>query len=120
MSNSEMAPSTEVSASNASDQALESQSSAHSSQKSSRKHKDIKELHAHDDPSSYENQMARKRILQKMLHEYQLAFEKEHGRPIKSTIDVAPLKNEYAEYKVIFAYLIQLLRKRLATDKNDF
>jgi hypothetical protein len=59
-------------------------------------------IKAHKDPNSIENQTARKRVLQKILHDYQTTFEKEHGRPIKSTADVGPLKNEYAEYKVTF------------------
>jgi hypothetical protein len=85
--------------SNNSEQALESQNSSH---KSSIKIKETPLLKAQEDLKSIESQTARKRVLQKILHNYQITFEKEHGRPIKSAADVGPLKNEYAEYKVLF------------------
>ncbi|KAJ3270146.1 hypothetical protein HDV01_000531 [Terramyces sp. JEL0728] len=44
---------------------------------------------------------ARKRELQEKIHQYQEEFQTINGHPIQTPKDIEPLKEEYAEYKMI-------------------
>jgi len=51
---------------------------------------------------------SQKRSLQQKLHQYESEFYKKHGRKMKHHEDIAPVQQEYTEYKRLKALVIQL------------
>jgi hypothetical protein len=56
----------------------------------------------------YNQIKAQKRALQQKLHQYESEFYKKHGRKMKHHEDIAPVQQEYTEYKRLKALVVQL------------
>ena len=56
----------------------------------------------------YNQIKAQKRSLQQKLHQYESEFYKKHGRKMKHHEDIAPVQQEYTEYKRLKALVVQL------------
>lgn len=50
-------------------------------------------------PERYQQLKQEKRALQQKLHQYESEFFRKHGRKMKHHEDIAPVQQEYTEYK---------------------
>ena len=57
---------------------------------------------------NYHQIKAQKRQLQQKLHQYEREFHKKYGRKMKHHEDIAPVQQEYTEYKRLKALVVQL------------
>eukprot|EP00842_Homolaphlyctis_polyrhiza_P005445 jgi/Hompol1/5901/HPOL_000337-RA len=72
---------------------------------------DTKEQMGQSDEARYRALRHEKKRLQIHLHEYQTAFQKQHGRAAQTTEDWAPVKAEYRQYKALRRELEEAQRK---------